>query len=116
MPGTAAVRATVLAAVVLWACAEILKIRRPTHVEPARRLWTAAIVLMILHAVLAFHVVYGWRHATAVIETARQTAAVTGLEWGGGIFVNYVFLAAWTIDAAWWWIAPRAYVRRSASF
>ena len=48
------------------------------------------------------------------MDIARQTAAVTGIAWGGGIFVNYLFLAVWLADAIWWWIAPVAYIHRSA--
>jgi hypothetical protein len=106
------VRATILIATILWAWAEILKILRPQQVEPARRLWTAGAVLALVHAVIAFDTAYGWSHAAAVAATARQTAAVTGVSWGGGIFVNYVFVIVWLADAAWWWVAPAAYLRR----
>jgi hypothetical protein len=46
-----------------------------------------------------------------VRETARQTAAVYGLDWGGGVFVNYAFLGVWAIDL-WRW---RAAMRRGAT-
>jgi hypothetical protein len=112
MFGTSVVRATILVATVLWAWAEVLKIRRPAVVEPTRRVWTAAFGFALLHAVAAFQVAYGWSHAAALVDTARQTAAVTGLSWGGGIFANYLFLALWFADAVWWWVAPAAYLRR----
>ena len=113
MAGLAIVRATMLASTVLWALAEVLKIRRPYAVTPARRTWTAAVALALLHAVTAFGVSYGWSHAAAVEDTARRTAAVTGLAWGGGLFVNYLFLGLWLADAAWWWVDPGGYLRRS---
>jgi hypothetical protein len=112
MFGTSVVRATILVATLLWAWAEVLKIRRPAAVEPTRRVWTAAFGFALLHAVAAFQVAYGWSHAAALVDTARQTAAVTGLSWGGGIFANYLFLALWFADAVWWWVAPAAYLRR----
>jgi hypothetical protein len=102
-----------LMATVVWAWAEVLKIRRPHQVEPARRLWTISLALALLHAVVAFEVAYQWSHGAASMDIARQTAAVTGIAWGGGIFVNYLFLALWLADAVWWWIAPGAYIRRS---
>jgi hypothetical protein len=113
MSGLAIVRATMLASTVLWALAEVLKIRRPYAVTPARRTWTAAVALALLHAVTAFGVSYGWSHAAAVEDTARRTAAVTGLAWGGGLFVNYLFLGLWLADAAGWWVDPGGYLRRS---
>lgn len=112
MSGTAAVRAIMLMATILWAWAEVLKTRRPGQVEPARRLWTVALALTFVHAALAFDVKYHWSHEAAFMDTARRTAAVTGMVWGDGIFVNYLFLALWLADALWWWIAPVAYVRR----
>jgi hypothetical protein len=112
MSGMSFVRGTMLMATILWACAEVLKVRRPLQSEPARSLWTAGLALAMGHAILAFAVAYGWSHQAAVRDTARQTAAVTGLAWGGGLFVNYVFLALWSGDAAWWWMAPAAYLRR----
>lgn len=108
------VRGTILVATALWAAAEILKLRRPRSVEPARQLWTLAAALIWLHACAAFQHVYGWSQVTAIEATARQTAAVTGLAWGGGLFVNYAFLAIWAADAAWWWNAPTSYLTRSA--
>src|SRR5687768_2111294 len=99
------VRATILVATALWAAAEILKLRRPRRVEPARQVWTLAAALAWLHTLAAFHDVYGWSQAAAMDATARQTAALFGLRWGGGLFVNYAFLAMWAADAAWWWIA-----------
>ncbi|MCA1560627.1 MAG: hypothetical protein LC804_10315, partial [Acidobacteria bacterium] len=38
----------------------------------------------------------------------------TGLEWGGGLWVNYVFLAVWVGDVAWWWISPESRASRPA--
>ena len=55
---------------------------------------------------------YEWTSRAALIDTARRTAAVTGVAWGGGIFVNYLFLAVWLADGLWWWAAPVAYHRR----
>src|SRR5688572_25084706 len=101
-----ALRATIILATGLWAAAEVLRLVRPQATEPARQLWTAALILMWAHAAIAFGSAYGWSHQTAVLATARQTAAVTGLDWGGGIYVNYLFLIAWALDALWWWTAP----------
>jgi hypothetical protein len=57
-------------------------------------------------------VFYGGSHESARIETTRQTAALTGMAFSGGIYLNYLFLAVWLSDAAWWWIAPVSYHSR----
>jgi hypothetical protein len=108
------VRGPIIVATGLWATAEILKIARPRSVDAARGLWTLTAALVWLHAIAAFHQVYGWSQAVAIDATARQTASLTGLAWGGGLFVNYAFLAIWAADAAWWWIAPASYHQRPA--
>ena len=55
-------------------------------------------------------------HTTGRIgKTARQSAALTGWHWGGGLYFNYVFAAAWLADVLWWWLAPASFTRRSRS-
>jgi hypothetical protein len=68
--------------------------------------WVAGIALAVVHFALAFELRHDWSQEAAVRATAAQTAAVYGLDWGGGFFVNYLFLAVWTIDAWRWRAAP----------
>jgi hypothetical protein len=79
---------------------------RPGHSHPEReflaaRIWLAGSLVMLLHTVLAFHFFHHWSHAAAVADTARQTEAVTGLNWGGGVWLNYLFAGVWLGDAVW---------------
>jgi hypothetical protein len=83
---------------------------RPSSI--ARGLWSVGCVLAWLHVAAAFHFEHHWSQDDAWEQTARTTAAVVGLNWGGGIFFNYAFLLAWAIDAGWSWMVPTAYVRR----
>jgi len=69
-------------------------------------------MLMAIHSTTAFYLFYGGSHAIARELTMRQTAALTGIDFPGGIYVNYAFLAIWTADAAWRIFAPRSYARR----
>lgn len=80
----------------------------------ARALWTGALGVYLLHVVCAFTFFYDWSHAIAHRETARQTAELFGVNWGGGIFVNYAFTAIWSADCLWWWAGPESYGRRPA--
>ena len=91
---------TVAAAVLCWSAGEACR---------SRVLWSVGALLALFHSVAAFVVVYGGSHDTARFETTRQTAALTGVEFSGGIYVNYLFLIVWLGDAAWWWLAPRSY-------
>ena len=106
------VRVTIVLSTALWAAVEALRLLRPMLGGSLRGLWTAAVILAIAHAAMAFHVVYDWSHDTALAATARQTAQHTGLTWGGGLYVNYLFLTLWAADALWWWRSPASYLSR----
>lgn|SRR5262249_30899268 len=79
----------------------------------ARLAWTAGCISLLIHVAFAFHYYHGWSHAAAYRETARQTAEVVGLDWGGGLFINYILIAAWIADVVWWWVGPEAWRSRS---
>ena len=76
--------------------------------------WTIGVTLCAVHMVIAMAVRYGWSHPDAVRATADQAAAVYGIGWSGGLYVNYGFLLIWAGETAWWVISPRTYLSRSA--
>jgi hypothetical protein len=78
----------------------------------ARWTWTGGFAVLLLHVVCAFHFYHDWSHEAAYRATARQTAAVTGLVWGGGLYVNYLFVLVWGADVCWWWCRPGGYQGR----
>ncbi len=78
----------------------------------ARLAWTAACASLLAHVACAFHVYHSWSHAAAYSDTARQTYEVFGLDWGGGLYVNYALAAAWAADVCWWWRGLEGYRRR----
>lgn len=81
----------------------------------ARNWWTLGAIALLAHTVCALHVYHRWDQAAVWRETARQTAALTGWEWGGGVIFNYVLLLLWLADVAWWWRnGLAAYVQRPA--
>lgn len=69
--------------------------------------WTWAAVVFVVHVAAAFHFFHHWSHRHAFEETLRESGV------GEGIYVSYLFTAAWAADAAWWWFAPRRYADRS---
>ncbi|HET6899732.1 MAG TPA: hypothetical protein VFK70_15355 [Vicinamibacteria bacterium] len=82
----------------------------------ARAWFTAGAIALLAHSALAFHLRYAWSHAAAAQDTARQTRDVTGLAFGGGVFVNELFLVVWLLAALWWWLDPEGYRSRGPSF
>lgn len=108
-----ALRGTIWLSLLAWVVGEW---QRSLGREPARRgrgAWMIGATAAVLHSALAFHLRHDWSHGAAYADTARQTAATTGLAWGGGIFANYAFLAVWTADALWWRMAPDSFRRRT---
>lgn len=79
-----------------------------------RTAWTIGCAALLAHLASAFHFYHAWSHTSAYIETARQTNEVFGLNWGGGVFVNYAVALLWSCDVAWWWLAGVSAYRRRA--
>jgi hypothetical protein len=109
-----AVRGSIAAATLSWAAAVWLQWRHPSRGAVARAFWTIGAGLTIIHAVAVFHYIHHWSQDEALAHTARQTAALTGLHWGGGLYVNYAFISLWAGDAALWWRDRASYEGRSA--
>jgi len=111
--GDVIVRSAIAGSTIAYAWGEWLQSSRAHRWSGrARIVWTTGAALCVAHVAAAFHVRYGWSHAHAYRDTALQTAAVTGLEWGGGLWVNYAFLAVWAADVGWWWIWPESRATR----
>jgi hypothetical protein len=70
-------------------------------------------VSLLGHSALAFQLRYGWSQEAALLDTVRQTQAVTGLAFAGGLFINYAFLLLWLIETAWWCCCPARYRERA---
>ena len=78
----------------------------------ARLAWTIGCAALVAHFICAFQFYHAWSHDSAYLETARQTAAVFRINWGGGLFINYAVVMLWTADVAWWWFAGVSSYRR----
>jgi hypothetical protein len=86
---------------------------RPAWDARARLAWTVACAALVVHVACAFHFYHNWQHSSALRETARQTAEVFSWNWGGGLYVNYAFMAVWAADVCWWWRGLDRYRRRA---
>jgi hypothetical protein len=89
--------------------------RRPQVERAARWAWTIAVLSLLIHVGCAYHFYHRWSQESAYRETARQTAQLTGIEWGGGLYINYFLILCWMIDVGWWWRGLEQYRRRSAT-
>jgi hypothetical protein len=113
--GDALVRGTIWLSLLAWVAGEWSRCASRETKPAGRSAWTVGVLAALGHAAAAFHFRHAWSQWAALSETARQTAALTGLDWGGGLYVNYLFLAVWTADAGWWWLDPGTFVRRPES-
>src|SRR5437868_5813694 len=95
-PIRASLFGTAWVAVFFWFAGAVLLWGRGGEDPPptARAWWVAGCGFGLVHAVFVF-ALFNWSHAAAVAHTEQ----VSGF--GGGVFVNYVFLAVWVLDAAW---------------
>lgn len=90
-------------------------VRRGLPLRGAWLLWAVGALLCAAHMTLAMGVRYDWSHQAAIESTARQTQAVYGVNWRGGVYVNYAFLALWIAEVMWWRASPRRYLSRPAA-
>lgn len=99
--------ATAWAAFLCYVVTLVLRLRTDDPLAGQSRVWwTAGCLMLFVHVACAFHFVHHWSHREAYEATAQQTAALTGLASGSGVFVNYAVLAVWLCDVCWWWWAP----------
>jgi hypothetical protein len=105
------IQVTIWAALLAYTAGEWGRIQTP-RASWAKAVWTIGALLYAAHVAAAFTFAYEWSHAAAYAHTARQTANLVGLDWGGGIWVNYAFTVVWLAEAVWWWTAPSHYLSR----
>jgi hypothetical protein len=107
------VRASVQAALVGYLAGPAsLALAPDRHRALLRAMWTAGFAAFVVHVVAAFDAFYGWSHAIALAETARHSSEQFGVDSGSGLYLNYLFLAVWGADVAWWWLRPAGYAAR----
>jgi hypothetical protein len=94
-------------------CVVFAMSRRQADLDRWVRLaWTVGCAALVLHFICAFNFYHSWSHGSAYIDTARQTAEVFKVNWGGGLFINYAVASLWFADVAWWWFAGVSSYRR----
>ena len=102
---------TARASAVFYTCGVVLMLRG--RWQYARFAWTLGLSAYLLHVWCAFEYFYHWSHTVAYRETARQTAELYGIRWGGGLYLNYLFTILWAADGVVSWLGPEWWQRRS---
>lgn len=108
-------RGTVWLALLLYVMSEVMAAVKRGQDPLAMTRWlnTLGCAAFLTHVACAFHFYHQWSHAAAYAETARQTADFSGWNWGGGLFINYLFALVWLGEVVWSWANPSAHVRRA---
>jgi hypothetical protein len=88
---------TIFFAITCWSVALV------SAAGTARIAWTAGLGLYLAHILFAFDAFYDWSHHLAIEVTAKETAAVIGLETGSGLWVNYAFGLILALDVLRQW-------------
>jgi hypothetical protein len=111
--GEALMRWSVRLSVLLMLAAWMLMLRRPSAKRPSVNwCWTLGFLAFLVHLWAAFEYVHHWSHSDAVEDTARQTKQLVGLDWGGGVWFNYLFALVWGADVVWRIGSPNSHDRR----
>lgn len=108
MNGDAAIVWTIRVAIGLYALSALCRARP----RVARTLFTTAWLTYFLHVAAVFHFAHHWSHDAAFQYTQTRTAEITGIAFGGGLWVNYAFTLLWTLEVLWWWLDSNGYQRR----
>jgi hypothetical protein len=94
---------------IAFAAGELAKSRRYAG---AWSISATGAILLAVHIVVAMAVRHGWSLESALEATARQTNDMFGFNWGGGVYVNYVFAMVWIAELFVWRQWPEGYASR----
>ena len=82
-----------------------MRISKPTlqgsALELAKSFWLIGSLLSLLHALATMAFYHQFQHALAYQDTAHQTEQAIGVAVGFGIWLNYLFVLVWILDALW---------------
>ena len=84
--------------------------------ELAKSFWLVGSLLSLLHAIATMAFYHQFQHAAAYQDTAHQTEQAIGVAVGFGIWLNYLFVMAWLLDALWMNGFTNSYFARHRTF
>ena len=102
-PGRSLILWTVRISVALYAAAVCLRFSQPSktnaRLHAYRVTWLLSWIFCVVHVICAFHFQHRWDHSAALEHTANMTHRVVGIHWGGGLYINYMFIGWWGANA-----------------
>jgi hypothetical protein len=113
MPGEFITKFTIWLALSGYVIAVVTLLLSRNRDSLARWAWTVGCISLLVHVACAYNYYHSWSYTSSFKETAKQTAEVYGIYWGGGLFVNYFLMLGWTADVIWWWTGLEKYRKRS---
>jgi len=111
-PGEFLTRSTIWISILAYTVGSVVFATARNADRWARLAWTAGCAALVAHFICAFNFYHSWSHQSSYLDTARQTAEVFAINWGGGLFINYALAILWIADVTWWWLAGLSSYRR----
>ena len=87
-----------------------------TTLELAKSAWLIGSLLSLLHGLATMAYYHQFQHALAYQDTAQQTEQAIGVAVGIGIWLNYLFIIVWILDALWMNGLAKGYFSRLRAF
>jgi len=102
-PGALITRVTIWLALLCYVGTVVFQISTRWRVSRLTRVvWATGCVFFLVPVTAAFHFYHQWSHALAENDTRMQTIERTGLNFGAGIYFNYLLGLIWLGDCAGW--------------
>jgi len=78
--------------------------------------WLSGVICSLYHSIGALLAFHEGSHDAAFKSTAKQTEDMLGFSFGIGLYVNYLFVSVWLLDALFRFLKPEAYHKMGAYF
>lgn len=78
--------------------------------------WFSGAICALCHSIGALFAFHEGSHEAAFKSTAKQTEDMLGFSFGIGLYVNYLFVLIWLLDALFRFIKPDVYSKLGAYF
>jgi hypothetical protein len=92
-------RGTVWLALICYAAVVVLEARSDARGTTVSRIvWVLGCAFFLAHILAAFHFYHHWSHAAAAQDTQRQTFERLRVNFGSGVYFNYLFALIWLAD------------------
>ena len=110
------IRGALICMVLFFAMRILNRKLQQSTLELAKSVWLIGSLLSLLHGLATMAYYHQFRHALAYQDTAHQTEQAIGVAVGFGIWLNYLFIIVWLLDALWMNGFTKGYFARHRAF